>query len=120
MEKIPTPEPTPEPTSPLSEMPSFDEHMASIRQAKVTPEAKDRIVQAAIYRDEASRRRLDFAAERGLSLEEQDKILDKEIAIEEADKKLVEDLASGDGTVASMEKKLKDSIDAVDKATKDL
>lgn len=127
MENLPrTPEPTPAPipesesTRSLSEMPSFEEHMASKEQAKITPEAKERILQAAVYRDEASRRRLDFAAEKGLSIDEQDRILDKEIAIEDADKKLIEDLASDDGTVASMEEKLKDSIDAVNEATKGL
>lgn len=102
------------------EMSSFDENSDSTEQAKITPEAKDRILQAAVYRDEASRIRLDFAAAKGLSVDEQDIILEKEIAIEEADKKLVEDLASDDGTVASMEEKLKDSIDAVNEATKGL
>ena len=103
------------------EFPSFEEHMQQVeQQSKITPEAKDRIVQAAIYRDEASRRRLDFAANKNLSLEEQDKILNKEIAIETADKELLEDLASDNGTVSSMEKKLKNSVDAVNNATKDL
>ncbi len=115
--------PAPTPADSLSEMPSFEEHMASLQRdpiptptSKITPDAKERIIQAAIYRDEASRRRLDFAAEKNLTIEEQNGILDKEIALEEADKKLVEGLAADDETAYSIHQKLEGSIDAVKKA----
>lgn len=117
----PDPEPDPEPTpdsdlgpNPQESISNVDAYFKSIE--KVTPEAKDRILDAVIRRDEASRRRLDAVPE-GLPLEEQDEILDKEIAIEKADRELMEDLASDDGTVGSMERKLGKSLQAVADAT---
>lgn len=113
------PDPVPEPT-PDSNLGPNPQESISIENfksiEKVTPEAKDRILDAVIRRDEASRRRLDAVPE-GLPLEEQDEILDKEIAIEKADRELMEDLASDDGTVGSMERKLGKSLQAVADAT---
>ena len=89
----------------------------------VTPEvpeiAKEMMLQDAVDRDEQSRQRLDLVGDLNLPPEEQERILNQEIAVEDADRKLVEELASDEGTLSSVDDKLNDTNKAIEGTEKE-
>ena len=100
----------------LENMPSFEEHMANIKLSELNPKQKENIVKNVVRNDAQSRYRLEVSGNEHYAPEDQDRVLESEIAVEEANQKIIEELASDDGTALSMRDRMKERNKAVQNA----